>query len=132
MPNVGASTGASAEASRGATVDVAVIYSSDALSFEAVARDLSRTGMFVATELLEPAKTPCRIIVLLDGNPAVSFAAEVSRVVSEDGGDASPSGLGVRFTEMSEDAERWLVRVLERMDPEGFRAEAARTAGKKP
>jgi hypothetical protein len=72
--------------------------------------------MFIATELLEPVGTPCRITVLLDGAPALSFSAVVTRVVEQPTAGL-PAGLGARFTQMSPEGERWLLRVLDRVGP---------------
>jgi hypothetical protein len=93
-------------------VELAVMYTSETLAFDAVAMDLARGGLFVATELLDPVGTPCRITVLADGSPAVSFAGVVRRVVEAPTPEGHPAGLGVKFTAMGADAERWLMRLL--------------------
>ncbi len=98
-------------------IEVAVMYTSESLTFEAVARDLSRGGMFVATELLEPIGTDCRVVVLADGAPAVTFAARVAHVVDSASDDSAiPAGLGIQFTELDAEAEEWLQHLLERLD----------------
>ena len=98
-------------------IEVTVMYTSESLTFEAVARDLSRGGMFVATELLEPIGTDCRVVVLADGAPAVTFAARVAHVVDSASDDSAiPAGLGIQFTELDADAEEWLRHLLARLD----------------
>lgn len=94
-------------------VDVPVIYTSESLTFDATARDLSQSGMFVASELLDPVDTQCRITVLPDGGPAVVFAGVVCRVVeARDHAGQDVPGLGIRFTLMGPEAARWLGAVL--------------------
>jgi hypothetical protein len=90
------------------SVEVAVLYLSDSLTVDAVARDLSRVGLFVETELLDPVGTLGRTTVLTDGGPAVSFSGIVRRVVEAQSPDGLPPGLGVMFTAMGPDAARWL------------------------
>ncbi len=89
-----------------------VVYASDDLTFDAIARDLSLQGMFLETELLEPVGTSCTLTVLADGAPAITLAAVVSRVVDTQ----RPSGLGLRVTSMGPEAEAWLTHVIERLE----------------
>lgn len=99
-------------------VEVPVLYSSENLTFEAVARDLSHGGMFIATELLDPIGTSCKITVLPDGRPAVCFAGIVCHVVeTETGAGGRPPGIGIRFSMMGKDAETWLKEALENAVP---------------
>lgn len=96
-------------------VEVPVIYHSSDLTFDAVARNLSRTGMFIASELLDAVGTSCTLRVLPDGGPAVSIGGVVQRVVTSpsdtDPQDAHP-GMGIRFTKMSRDALAWTLSTL--------------------
>jgi pSer/pThr/pTyr-binding forkhead associated (FHA) protein/Tfp pilus assembly protein PilZ len=96
------------------SVAVPVIYSSEFLTFEATVRDISRGGMFIATELLDPIGTRCDLTALPDGHPAVSFAGEVVHVGAGSADDARPAGLGVKLTDGSTEARRWLDSVLSR------------------
>jgi hypothetical protein len=95
-------------------VVVPVLYMSDTLTFESQARDLSRGGMFIRTELLDPVGTPCMLTVLPDGGAAVVMQGVVAHVVESraDRLGRSP-GLGVKFASLSPDAERWLGHALE-------------------
>jgi pSer/pThr/pTyr-binding forkhead associated (FHA) protein len=95
-------------------VTVPVLYMSDTLTFESQARDLSRGGMFIRTELLDPVGTPCMLTVLPDGGAAVVMQGVVAHVVESrvDKQGRSP-GLGVKFASLSPDADRWLGHALE-------------------
>ena len=90
-----------------------VLPGSDTLTFESQARDLSRGGMFIRTELLDPVGTPCMLTVLPDGGAAVVMQGVVAHVVESrvDRQGRSP-GLGVKFASLSPDAERWLGHTL--------------------
>jgi hypothetical protein len=90
-------------------VDLMAVYSSDTISFEARALDVSMGGAFITSELLEPVGTTCQVALLPDGFPAFYFNAQVAHVI--DGvrtGTPHPTGLGVRFLQMSPDSARWL------------------------
>ncbi|MEI8258701.1 MAG: PilZ domain-containing protein, partial [Deltaproteobacteria bacterium] len=102
-----------------------VVYASDDLTFDAIARDLSLQGMFLETELLEPVGTTCTLTVLADGAPAITISAVVSRVV-----DAKrPSGLGLRVTSMGPEAEAWLTHVIERLEAIEVSAKSGQETG---
>ena len=99
-------------------VDIPLLYSSDTLTFDAVARDLSVGGIFVASQLLDPVGTRCTITVLPDGAPPVSLLGVVSRVVESEGsGEDKPAGLGVRFDKLNDETERWLAVYVEQSAP---------------
>lgn len=87
-----------------------LFYASETLAFDAVACDLSLSGVFVATELLDEVGARCKIVVLPDGSPPVHVAGAVRRVVEEEG----RTGMGVEFTALTEEAERWLIAYIER------------------
>src|SRR5262249_47611739 len=80
-------------------VDLMAVYSSDTISFEARAPDVSMGGAFITSELLEPVGTTCQVALLPDGFPAFYFTARVVHMV-----DLSrtprPAGIGVRFLQM--------------------------------
>ncbi len=101
--------------SRRQIVRVPVIYSSEDLSLDVIARDLGRGGMFLASEILEPVGTECQITALPDGRPALFFKAVVCHVSTESIG-GSPSGFGVSFREVSAEAQRWLRVTTEAQD----------------
>jgi len=88
-------------------VRVPVIYSSDDLTLDVVARDLGRGGMFLASEILEPVGTECHVTALPDGRPALHFNAVVCHVSTESV-SGRPPGFGVKFNSLSSDAQQWL------------------------
>ena len=92
-------------------VEVPVIYASAMLTIDAIVRDISRGGMFIATELLDPVGTPCELTALPDGHPAMHFSGVVAHVTT-DGSRAS--GLGIRFVGGSAEALAWLDLTLSR------------------
>lgn len=61
--------------------NIPCLYTSDSLTFEAHARDVSRDGLFIATELVDDAGTPCAVTLLPDGKPPYTLVGVVSRVV---------------------------------------------------
>jgi hypothetical protein len=94
-------------------VRVPVIYSSEFLTLDAVARDLSLGGMFIATELLDPVGTECRVTALPDGHAALSFVGVVCHVSTEMK-SGRPSGIGIQFTMRTPEAEAWLQATVKR------------------
>ena len=84
-----------------------IIYSSECLTLEAMARDLSHGGIFIASEILDPVGTCCEITVLPDGRSALHFSGLVSHVSTEIA-NGRPPGFGVKFLQISAEAEEWL------------------------
>lgn len=95
-------------------VELPVIYSSATLTIDAVVRDLSRGGMFIESELLDPVGTPCEVTALPDGHAAMQFSGVVAHVSSDKLTVARPSGLGIRFISGSDPAMQWLGELLTR------------------
>lgn len=93
-------------------IELPVIYSSEGMTFEAVVRDISVGGLFVATELLEPVGTPCDLTALADGHPAITFHGTVVHVSSAPTDAGRPAGLGIEFTDMSRTGAQWLATLL--------------------
>lgn len=94
-------------------VDLPIIYHSESLEIEAIALNLSRGGVFVQTQVLEPAGTECAITLLIDGAPAVTVKGQVVRTC-EDFTSISPPGLGVEFSDVTAEIQGWLDSVMER------------------
>lgn len=88
-------------------VDLPIIYRSESLEIEAVALDLSRGGLFVQTQVLEPVDTECAITILVDGAPPLALKGRIVRTV-EGLGTGSPPGLGIEFTEVTPANAMWL------------------------
>lgn len=94
-------------------VDIPVIYTSATLTVDALARDLSRGGMFVVSDVLDATGTDCIVTMLPDGVPAMAVAGIVCHVVPPELEEARrPQGFGVKFTLLSPDVQRWLDEFL--------------------
>jgi len=91
-------------------VAVPVIYSSETLIIDAVVRDLSRGGMFIVTDVLDPIGTPCDVTALPEGRPGLRFAGVVAHVADE--GAARVHGLGIQLVRGSPDAMSWLEQTI--------------------
>lgn len=94
-------------------IEVPVIYASETLTIDAIVRDISRGGMFVETELLDPVGTTCEVTALPDGHAALRFSGVVVHV-TDSLTRAGASGLGIRFTSGSPEAMSWLEAVVSR------------------
>jgi len=94
-------------------VEVPIIYHSDNLTFDARAQNLSRTGMFIASDLLDAMGTTCALRVLPDGHAAISIGGVVKHVVtSTDAKKDQIPGMGIRFQKMSRGALSWIWSVM--------------------
>ena len=85
-----------------------LIYVSEALEIEANTADLSRSGVFVRTQILDPVGTPCVLTILIDGGPALEVKGVVRRVVEEGNERGESAGLGVELCELGEHEKAWL------------------------
>lgn len=79
--------------------NIPCLYTSDSLTFEAQASDVSRDGLFIACELMDEAGTPCAVTLLPDGQPPYTLVGVVSRVVDSDAPGTS-RGMGIRLSTM--------------------------------
>lgn len=94
-------------------VEVPIIYHSDNLTFDAKAQNLSRTGMFIASDLLDAVGTGCTLRVLPDGHAAISIGGAVKHVVTSANAEKDQiPGMGIRFQKMSHGAMSWIWSVL--------------------
>ncbi|MBT8495238.1 MAG: FHA domain-containing protein [Deltaproteobacteria bacterium] len=93
-------------------IAIPVLYSSDTLEVQSVAKNLSLSGVFISSEFLDSVGTECRVLVLIDGGPAVQLQGRVSRVVQAGHPEGIPPGLGVEFETMDDTARHWLWRML--------------------
>jgi pSer/pThr/pTyr-binding forkhead associated (FHA) protein len=94
-------------------IELTVLYVSRELELEATTQDLSTSGVFVCTQVLDPIGTRCQLTLLVDGGPPLAIAGHVRRVV-ESPTESEPVGLGVEFLELGPAALSWLEVVLER------------------
>lgn len=94
-------------------LDLPAIYDSESLTFDAIARDISLGGLFLATELLDEVGTECKVTILPDGAEAITCQGVVCRTVEVERRESSrPAGMGLRFTTLSRAAKIWLSSVL--------------------
>jgi predicted component of type VI protein secretion system len=87
--------------------DVPVVYASDEMTIDAVAREIRADGLFLPTELLDPEGTACEVTLLADGEAAMVVRGVVAAVRAETGPSA-PAGLEIRFTDVGLSARAWL------------------------
>jgi hypothetical protein len=101
-------------------IELHLVYSSSELEIEAMSRDLSESGVFVCSEVLEPIGTECQLTILVDGGPPIDVRGVVRRVV-ERPRDGDPIGLGVEFVGLGEQQLSWIRATIERMDADAAR-----------
>jgi len=94
-------------------VELQLVYVSSELEIEATSRDLSPSGVFVCTQVLEPIGTTCTLTLLVDGGPPLEIHGVVRRVVQHD--DADHTGLGVEFSRVGAAERAWLETLIARL-----------------
>lgn len=95
-------------------IELHLVYTSGDLEIEAVSRDLSESGVFVCSQVLDPIGTECQLTILVDGGPPLGVQGVVRRVVDRpSAGD--PIGLGVEFVGLREPQLAWLRATIARM-----------------
>jgi hypothetical protein len=90
------------------TVELHIVYISSELEIEATTRDLSTSGVFVCTQVLEPLGTPCELTLLVDGGPPVRVNGVVRRVVEREESETGAVGLGIEFQNLGGSERSWL------------------------
>jgi len=96
------------------SMELRLIYVSSELEIEATTRDLSNSGVFVCTQILDPVGTTCHMTILIDGGPPLEVRGVVRRVVqTQDRGE--PIGLGVELIGLGKHERAWIDTVLARM-----------------
>ncbi len=95
-------------------VELSLVYVSSELEIEATTRDLSQSGVFVCSQLLDPVGTRCQLTLLVDGGPPLQIRGIVRRVVERDDEGDEPVGLGVEFVGIGESERAWLARIVAR------------------
>lgn len=96
-------------------IELHLVYTSNELEIEAMSRDLSESGVFVCSQVLDPIGTDCQLRILVDGGPAIDVRGVVRRVVEREI-DGDPIGLGVEFVGLGEQQRNWIRATIERMD----------------
>lgn len=92
-------------------VELPVVYSSATLTLDAIVRDLSRGGLFIATELLDPVGTPCELTALPGGTHALHFSGLVAHVLVQPSVTRA-TGLGIQLIGGSPEALSWLEQTV--------------------
>ena len=95
-------------------VELHLVYSSSELEIEATTRDLSVSGVFVCSQVLDPVGTVCQLTLLLDGGPPLQVRGIVRRVVEREDESAEPVGIGVEFLGIGDVERAWLERAASR------------------
>ncbi len=96
-------------------IELHLVYTSSELEIEALSRDLSESGVFVCSQVLDPIGTECQLTILVDGGPPIDVSGVVRRVVDRPI-DGDPIGLGVEFVNLGEQQRSWIRTTIERMD----------------
>lgn len=95
-------------------VALRLVYASPELEIEAMTRDLSESGVFVCSQVLDPIGTECSLTILVDGGPPLAISGIVRRVVEHaDVGDEA-TGLGVQFIDVGPGELAWIRAVIDR------------------
>jgi hypothetical protein len=88
-------------------IELHLVYASSELEIEAISRDLSESGVFVCTQVLDPVGTTCQLTILIDGGPPLALRGIVRRVNErEDRGE--PIGLGIEFVSVGTADLAWI------------------------
>jgi hypothetical protein len=96
-------------------VELRLVYSSQELEIEAVTRDLSESGVFVCSQVLDPVGTACHLTILIDGGPPLAIEGVVRRVVTHTDDVTVDTGLGVQFKTPGAAELAWIRAVIARM-----------------
>lgn len=96
-------------------VELHLVYASSELEIEATSRDLSESGVFVCSQVLDPVGTTCELTILVDGGPPVVVAGVVRRVVERET-DIEAIGLGVEFVKLGAQELSWIRRTIANAD----------------
>lgn len=97
-------------------MELNLVYTSSELEIEATTRDLSMSGVFVCTTVLDPLGTQCDLTLLIDGGPPLQLRGIVRRVVEREDAGREPVGLGIEFVNVGEPQQKWLELAVQRMD----------------
>jgi pSer/pThr/pTyr-binding forkhead associated (FHA) protein len=96
-----------------AAIELHIVYESGELEIEATSRDLSTSGVFVCSQVLDPIGTKCWLTFLVDGGPPLKIEGVVRRVVEHE--DADHNGLGVEFSKVGELEKAWIESLIARL-----------------
>jgi pSer/pThr/pTyr-binding forkhead associated (FHA) protein len=97
------------------SIEIPLVYSSAELEIEVTTRDLSLSGVFVRSDVLEPVGTKCELEILIDGGPPIHVRGVVRRVVEFEQQGREPVGLGIEFLELGSIERQWIESAIERL-----------------
>ncbi|MDB4955105.1 MAG: hypothetical protein JWO36_2674 [Myxococcales bacterium] len=98
------------------SIELHLVYVSSELEIEATTRDLSESGVFVCSEVLDPIGTECQLTILVDGGPPLSVKGVVRRVIErQETAESEPAGLGIEFVQIPPAERAWLKTTVDRM-----------------
>jgi hypothetical protein len=90
------------------TLELPVRYESEALQVDAVSLNLSASGVFIQTPILDEVGTRCRLTLMSAGaSGGLHLFGQVRRVVDNPRAP-EPLGLGIEFSDLEASARRWL------------------------
>jgi len=95
-------------------VSIPVLYHSKNLTVETCAIDLSRSGTFIRTQILDSLGTECSLTMLADGGPALALQGTVVRTVDQVGQE-DPVGMGIQFKFLDHNVKIWLDETIARV-----------------
>jgi hypothetical protein len=95
-------------------IELRVVYTSRELEVEAVSRDLSESGVFVCSQVLDPIGTTCSLTILVDGGPSVIVHGVVRRIVDRPERLGNPTGFAVEFVGLPTEQQTWLRMIVAR------------------
>jgi hypothetical protein len=97
-------------------IEIPLVYTSDELEIEVTTRDLSLSGVFVRSDVLDPVGTKCELEILIDGGPPIHVRGIVRRVVEFEHQGKEPVGLGIEFIELGHIEREWIENAIDRLD----------------
>jgi pSer/pThr/pTyr-binding forkhead associated (FHA) protein len=89
-------------------VELHIVYVSNELEIEVVSRDISESGVFVRSQVLDPIGTACTLMMQGVSPAPLRLSGVVRRVVERDG---AATGLGVEFVGLAHH-EAAMIRTL--------------------
>jgi hypothetical protein len=97
-------------------IELQVVYASTALEIEATTHDLSESGVFVRSPVLDPVDTECTLTIHIIGGPTLELRGVVRRVVDREEHGGAP-GLGVEFIALGSNEQSWIRAQLDSLRP---------------
>jgi hypothetical protein len=98
-------------------IELQVVYTSPDLVIETTSNDLSESGVFVCSQVLDPIGTECRLSILVEPGPALDARGIVRRVVDHEI-NGEPIGLGIEFVDLGAHERASLLSAIARLSEE--------------